>query len=312
MKYLTCTLALIALTALAQQPQPKINPSAPRPYQIPPDYADVPYGPHPRNVLDLWKAKADRPTPLVIHIHGGGFTQGDKSTVSPILLRYCLSKGISVATINYRYSTIAPYPAPMRDGARAVQFLRTKAKEWNLDPRAFAATGGSAGAGISLWIGFHDDLADPASPDPILRQSTRLAVVGVTDAQSTYDPRVIAKLIDEKTASISALRLLVGLKPGQQPDEQTYKLWDDSAPINHLKPGAPPVFMFYSHPMRPLPPANAGEGIHNPRMGYLLKDKMDKLGIECQVHLVDEYQGNAPGQTFFPQMVDFFLKYFPK
>ncbi len=304
--------ALIAITAVSQTTPPKADSDAPRPYSIPPDYRDVAYGPHARNRLDFWKAKSDRPTPLVVHIHGGGFTQGDKSSISPILIRYCLSKGISIATINYRYSTIAPYPAPMMDGARAIQFLRTQAKEWNLDPQAFAATGESAGAGISLWTGFHDDLADPASDDPVLRQTTRLSVIGTTNGQSTYDPRVISKLIDEKTAAIGPLRLLVGLKPGQQPDEKIYQLYDDSAPINHLKAAAPPVYMYYARPMRPLPPADVGEGIHNPRMGYLLKEKMDKLGIECQVHLVDEFHVNSPGQAFYPQMVEFFIKYFPK
>src|SRR5215813_3612953 len=139
---------------------------------LPPDLANVRYGPHERNVFDLWKAKSDSPTPLVIHIHGGGFRQGDKSTINPLLLRGCLEHGISVASINYRYSTQAPYPAPMADSARAVQFLRLHAKEYNLDANRFGATGGSAGAGISLWIGFRDDMVDPKSDDPVLRQHT--------------------------------------------------------------------------------------------------------------------------------------------
>src|SRR5437899_8020126 len=90
-----------------------------QPTKRPPDLANVSYGPHERNVLDLWKAKSDRPTPLVIFIHGGGFTQGDKSAVNPVLLDTSLKEGISVASINYRYSTQAPYPAPMADSARA-------------------------------------------------------------------------------------------------------------------------------------------------------------------------------------------------
>ena len=148
-----------------------------------PDVENASYGPHERNVLDLWKAKPQRPTPLVVHIHGGGFRAGDKSSLSPALLDLCLNAGISVATINYRLSQQAPYPAPMHDGARAIQFLRSKAKEWNLDARAIAATGGSAGAGISLWIGFHDDMADAKSADPVKRQSTRLSAMGVLAAQ---------------------------------------------------------------------------------------------------------------------------------
>src|SRR5581483_6833527 len=169
------TAAVVFVTAscaLAWQAQKKQN-NGPRPYPVAPDVANARYGPHERNVFDLWKAKTGRPSPLVIFIHGGGFTAGDKTALSPALLNGCREKGIAVATINYRYSTIAPYPAPMEDGARALQYIRLHAKEWNINPKAVACTGGSAGAGISLWIGFHDDMAQPASDDPVMRQSTR-------------------------------------------------------------------------------------------------------------------------------------------
>ena len=58
-----------------------------------PDLANVSYGPYERNVVDLWKAKSERPTPLVVFIHGGGFRGGDKSNLSPILLDLCLDAG---------------------------------------------------------------------------------------------------------------------------------------------------------------------------------------------------------------------------
>lgn len=290
-----------------QQPGEK---NGPRPYQIKPDLENVHYGPHERNVLDLWKAKADHPTPLILNIHGGGFVQGDKTSVPMYLLRYALDHGISVATINYRYSTQAPYPAPMEDGARAVQFLRSKAREWNLDPHKFAASGGSAGAGILMWVGFSKDMADPSSSDPVKRESSKLQVLGPVDGQSTYDPREVNKLVGEETAKISALRLLVGLKPGQQPDEHSWHLSEQASPITHVTASAPPVFMYYSRPMRPLPVENSGEGIHNPRMGYLLKEKMDKLGVECQVHLVTEYHSKPPTADMFFQMVAFFVSHF--
>lgn len=102
----------------------------------------------------------DKPAPLVIFLHGGGFRHGGKEQVSPQLIRKCLEAGISVASIHYRLTDTAPFPAPMHDGARAVQHLRHKAKEFNLDPTRIAATGGSAGAGIPLWLAFHEDLAD--------------------------------------------------------------------------------------------------------------------------------------------------------
>ena len=104
---------------------------------------------------------------------------------------------ISVAAINYRFvdGKDVIFPVPQHDSARAVQFLRTKAKEWNLDPQRFACYGGSAGAGTSMWIAFHDDLADPKNADPVLRESTRIVAVGTIGGQGTYDPIEIKRLI---------------------------------------------------------------------------------------------------------------------
>src|SRR6185436_15517427 len=80
------------------------------------------------------------------------------------------------------------------DSARAIQFLRHKAGDWGLDPTRIAATGDSAGAGISLWLGLHNDLADPQNVDPVLRESTRLACVATKVGQTSYDPRFIKQL----------------------------------------------------------------------------------------------------------------------
>src|SRR5207253_11448306 len=181
---------LVALGYLQGKPTSQIpdaketQPKPQREARLPPTFANVKYGPHERNVLDLWQAESKQPTPVLVSIHGGGFVAGNKS-VQPQLLKDCLDSGISVAAINYRYSTQAIAPAPFQDGARAVQFLRSKAKEWNIDPKRFAATGGSAGAGISLWLGFHKDMAGAKSGDPVLRQSTRLACMVVFDGQTS-------------------------------------------------------------------------------------------------------------------------------
>ena len=163
---------------------------------------DVHYGPHERNVLDFWQAKSTQPTPVLVSIHGGGFRQGDKG-IGAWLLNDCLDSGISVVAITYRFSQQAIAPAPFEDGARAIQFIRSRAKEWNLDPKRIAATGGSAGAGISLWLGFHDDMADPKSDDPVCRESTRLTCMAVTEGQTSYDPRFIRELFPEKGKSIA-------------------------------------------------------------------------------------------------------------
>src|SRR4029078_9282139 len=131
---------------------------------------------------------SDKPTPVLVFIHGGGFVAGNKNQGTAASITSCTWAGISFASINYRYTTQAPYPAPMLDGARAIQFLRSKAADWNIDPKRIAAYGGSAGAGISMWVAFHDDLAKSDSTDPIERQSTRLAFSGALGGQSSSTP----------------------------------------------------------------------------------------------------------------------------
>ena len=169
-------LSLVFLTGLAHA-QKKASPYPP---EVPkPTYSEVPYGKHDRNVLDFWKAKSDSPAPVAFVIHGGGWKGGSKERLPRFADPNALLKaGISVVAINYRYVTSTekpPVKAPLDDAARALQFVRSKAKEWNLDKKRIGAAGGSAGACSSLWLAFHDDLADPKSNDPVARESSRLS-----------------------------------------------------------------------------------------------------------------------------------------
>ena len=154
-----------------------------------PTHADIKYGDHERHVIDLYLVESEQPTPLVIYIHGGGFVGGDKRGVSGNLIRAMHKESISVAAIHYRFIREHPFPAPFIDSARAVQFLRQHAKKYNLDSNRFAASGGSAGAGISLWLATRDDMAEPKSDDPTRRESTRISCAPVGSAQVSYAPR---------------------------------------------------------------------------------------------------------------------------
>jgi len=274
-----------------------------QPVSAAPDLANEHYGPHERNVLDLWKAKSDKPTPLVVFIHGGGFRAGSKEGISQPLLAL-LEKGISVMAINYRFSPEVTFPAHYMDSARAIQYARRHAKEWNLDPKRIGATGGSAGAGTSLWIGFHDDMADPGNADPVLRESTRLACMAVLGAQSTYDPIVITEWIGEAAARHPALEGFYGLTWDQYHTPAARELFRKAAAITYLSKDDPAVYAFYSEARGPLP-ANAkpGAGIHHINFGIKLKEQMDKLGIECTVRHADEKANPAQ------EMNDFFVKH---
>lgn len=274
-----------------------------------PDHVDVPYGPHERNRLDIWLADSDAPTPLVVHFHGGGFRSGDKRSFKKKLLKALLATGISVASVNYRLSATAAYPAQMHDGARALQFLRQHAARYNVDPTQIAATGVSAGGGISLWLAFHDDMADPESQDPIARQSTRVRAVVAYETQTTYDPREIMVLFNTSRVD-GALIPFFGMRTAEDVDDPRYHpLFHDASSINHLTRDDVPVMLYYSQADKPLKPdSHGGEHIHHPRFGHLLKAKMDGLGIQCVMKLREDYK-KSPG-NMIQDSVDFFVNAF--
>ena len=260
----------------------------------PPTYRDIRYGPHERNVLDFWQAKSAQATPLLVSIHGGGFLEGNKS-VPPQLLRECLAAGISVAAINYRYSSQAIAPAPFQDGARAVQFLRSRAKDWRIDPKRIAATGSSAGAGISLWLGFHDDMADPAGGDSVARESTRLACVMAFDGQTSYDPRFIRDMYPGKDIykAVPLHKLFdVDLDRIDDLPSGKYRLFEKVSPIHHLTRDDPPVLLSYAIAID-APVDSVKIGMHHPLFGKLLKGKMDLLGIPCELYAADRRIGGG-------------------
>lgn len=291
-RYLTLLL-WPCLAALAQQKTP-----------VPaPDFADIRYGPHARNVLDVWLAKSPKPTPLVIYYHGGGFRAGDKRTLNIELLQKLRENGISVAAANYRLSDVALYPAQMKDCARALQFLRLHAKQYNFDPARVAAFGSSAGAGISQWLAYHDDLAEPNSADLVLRQSTRLTAVAPFNAQSSYDPRFIQKLMNTNQVH-PALVTLFGMKSPTDADNPRYfPLFEDSSPINHLTADDPPILVYFTQRNDPLPPNSPGEKhIHHPKFGFVLKEKAARLGVECTLILREDHPAGFPVDRY----VEFF------
>jgi acetyl esterase/lipase len=274
-----------------------------------PDRADLSYGPHPNNKLDLWLAKSDAPAPLVVFIHGGGFVGGDKSTASGAAVRQCLDAGVSFAAINYRFRTESPINVVLRDSARAIQFLRSKAKEFNLDKTRVAAFGGSAGAGTSLWLAFHDDLADPKSDDPVLRESSRLSAAASSAGQATYD---ILKWRDV-LGSDEAMRFypqsswpgFYGLQTLD--DLQTDKgkqLRADVDMLGMITKDDPPVWLGAGDRHDAL--ANKGDTNHSPKHSEAIKKRCDEVGVKAVLKIGNAAPADSDGNL---SQMEFLLKH---
>ncbi len=281
---------------------------ATRPAALEPTHADLAYGPHERQRLDLYlvptpdhapghaadhdPARSPDLTPLLVFIHGGGFVRGDKAGVPDALVRQLHAAGISVAAINYRFVTTDALPAAMHDGARAIQFLRAHADDYGLDPDRVAAMGGSAGAGIALWLAMHDDLADPTSDDPVDRQSTRLRCAVVSGAQVSYDPRFWVEIGLERGLEHSSFPRLYarGLSEAELVDA-----YERSSPITFLSADDPPMWLRYGIPDEVTEASTISELVHHPRHGLVLRERCEPLGVTCVVRYPGgpEVEGSA-------------------
>jgi acetyl esterase/lipase len=310
MRILLCSVLALGLVATSYQAQAQEkkddkqgDKKLPVP-AIPPTQANASYGKHERNVLDFWQAKSDKPTPVVICIHGGGWVGGDKSGYYGRVKTF-LDAGISVVTINYRLmkqaneeKVVPPVKAPLEDAARAVQFVRSKAAEWNIDKKRIGATGGSAGGASSLWLAFHPDLTDPKSSDPVARESTRLYCAAVEGAQTSLDPKELLEWMPNYTYGAHAF----GLKNFKEMVEQREKIlpWiREYSAIELVTKDAPPVGLYYGG----VKDAKRGEShpdpTHSPMLGLLLSEKLQKLGVEHVLVYVDQPNAKLPNANAF-------------
>ena len=280
-------------TAQDKKDPPKKEPAKKAPAGPPPTMENVPYGSHARQVLDVYQAKSDKPTPVVFAIHGGGWEGGDKSSYRGAAKRFN-DAGLSVVAINYRYVAQAvqekvepPVKWPIADAARALQFVRSKAKEWNLDKERIGATGGSAGGCSSLWLAFHDDLADPKSDDPVARESTRLYCAAVNGAQTTLDPKVLREWMPNYKYGGHAF----GIRPKDKRDGAFQQFFEarekllpwitEYSPISHVTKDDPPIFLEYggkgNAPVKGNEPADP---THSALLGMILMEKLKSAGVE--------------------------------
>lgn len=253
-----------------------------------PTLAGVRYGDHERHILDFWKADSPTPTPVAFVIHGGGWQGGSKERVHRFAnVAALLKAGISVTAMNYRYvrqgveaGIKPPVKAPLHDAARALQFVRSKSKEWNIDKERIGAAGGSAGACSSLWLAFHDDLARKDSRDPVARESTRLWCAAVIGAQTTLDP----KQMKEWTPNSRYGGHAFGIQgfPKFLTERESILPWiAEYSPYALVTKDDPPVYLLYSSPPALGEPQR--DPTHTSNFGVKLQEHCRQVGVDCEL-----------------------------
>ena len=262
-------------------------------------FANEKYGEHERNNFDVWLAKSNVPTPLVIYIHGGGFVGGDKSKYydSKDLVRFLDAK-ISVAVINYRFMNDPPYGilASLNDSKRCLQYIRYHSKIYNIDKNRIACAGGSAGAGTSLWLAFNNNMAESENDDPVLRESTRLTCAGAFATQSTYDICKWSELLGLPKKEIAREKFEIarafGFKSADNIDllKET-KIRRELDFFNQMNKNSSPFFV--SNKQVGGLPTNEDQLNHHPLHAKALKERADIIGVEAiiyapEIGIVDE------------------------
>ena len=269
-----------------------------------PTSANVAYGKHPRQVLDFYQAKSEQPAPLLFFVHGGGWMTGDKA--NPDFLAKCLESGISVVSINYRFipdaaedKTVPPVKTCLDDAARALQFVRAKAGEWRIDKDRIGGCGGSAGGFTALWLAFHRDMADPASADPVARESTRLRCALAFVPQTTLDPQQLLAWIPNIQYGNHAFAL-PGMKEFLDKREVLMPWIQEFSPYALASSDDPPVLLFYDNA------PNLGQPYKDPphsgNFGAGLAEKLKQLGLEYEINYNNDY-----GHMKYPDLFSFLL-----
>ncbi len=290
---LTVTLAVLG-QALRAQDRPRTPPPLPPGVHSLRDLAYVANG-HALQKLDLYlpdTPDTGSPRPLIIWIHGGGWKAGDKRQCPAARL---VSEGYAIASLDYRLSQDAVFPAQLEDCKAAVRWLRAHAAEYHLDPQKFAAWGSSAGGHLVALLGVTGKTREF---DVGANLDISSAVQCVVDYFGPADLLTMGRMsgpqsrIDHDAADSPEADLLGG------PIQKNPKLALRASPTTYVQTGAPPFLIVHGDADQIVPMGQS----------QLLDKKLRAAGDESTLHIV---KGGGHGQGFGPdvhRLTEEFLK----
>ncbi len=192
--------------------------------------------------LDLYLPKSPNKklTPGIVFVHCGGWKHGYRENFTPMAIRM-VEQGYAAATISYRLSPEAQYPAAIYDVKAAVRWLRFHAKQYGVDAQHIAIAGGSAGGQIASLVGVTngDEKFDPQSK--INKVSSAVQAIINIDGLSDFTSETALKYEDDPKKTPSA----AGAWFGGRYSEKT-ELWKEASPINHVSKNTPPILFIGS------------------------------------------------------------------
>jgi acetyl esterase/lipase len=219
-------------------------------------------GGHERQRLDLHLPSEShpRPLPVVIWIHGGAWNHGDKAGGPALRL---LEQGYAVASVNYRFSQHAAFPAPLEDCKAAIRWLRANAQKHGLDEQRLAVWGASAGGHLAALVGTTGDVARFDTVGDHRDRSSRVQAV-----IDWFGPTDFTRMGNKSVDPRSAESLLLGGPPAQHPDRAA-----QANPITYVSPDDPPFLIMHGEDDVGVPIV----------LSELLHEALSKAGVESQL-----------------------------
>lgn len=225
---------------------------------------DVAYGKHERQKLDVYIPKSDKPLPLVVWIHGGGWRAGDKASGGPA--RILLNEGFVVASTNYRLSNHATFPAQSADVRNAIRFLRANAKKYNIDPDHVGVWGSSAGGHLVAMLGTGADVKELDGKEGTDGDARVQAVI------DWFGPTDFPAMSPQTISPNGPVSLLLGGTPTDKPDAA--KL---ASPVTHVTKDDAPTLIFHGDKDSLVPLSQS----------QILLEALKKAGVECELVVIE-------------------------
>ena len=268
----------------------------PAPADPRPVHADVPYGPHPHQLIDIYvPSKGRGPYPALLWF--GGIWKPAKHPARP---DFFANAGCAVVAVETRTMTDAiddkaavPIAYVAEDACRAVQFVRLNAARWGLDPDRIAVGGGSQGALPALYVACAGERADPNSGDPVARASTAVRCAAAYRGQPTIDPKRMQEWVPGVKWGAPALGC--GFEESLRRREELLPIIAKWSPDALLHPGTPPLYLENNWgPTRPEEVEETDYKVHSPSWSLGFQELARKVGVACHVkypgHPTENYQ----------------------
>lgn len=232
--------------------------------------------------LDLYLAPegtAPQP-PLLVYIHGGAWRAGDKSEMP---LSKLVAQGFPVASVDYRLSTEARFPAQAFDIKAAIRFLRAEGTKYHVDASRIVIVGSSAGGHLAALTGVTNGVKElEGTLGAHLTESS--AVQGIISLYGASDLQTILSQSTPHGLSVRvpALDLLLGAQPDKVPD-----LAKLASPVTHVDPTDPPLLLIH--------------GDEDPQMPYQQSEELLHAyeGVKRPAHLETIPHGKHGGKEFY-------------